>query len=361
MTAGRADHLARLDADIDNLHEALAWVVGQGRVEAALALVNALGTYWLMRHRVTDALNWIDRALSLPGADAHTKLRVGALLCRSWFLWPLGLKSAHRAAVTVNKAEAIARGLGDPLILSRVLRTQADHKSARSHLDAAERLADEAIRCAHAADDEWEVARSLRARARAASTATERRARVDTAASRLNEVGNIFDLANLFNSAAYGALLAGCEHDAARFVERATPFARSLDNPMLWTTLQGNLGLAALLTGDTDAAHDAFREQLSVSRQLVARPIAAEGLLGLAAIEAAHGNAERAARLLGAATAHRDLLPEDTIAARIGAGRFEAARMQCPADTWDAAVREGGTLSIEDAIAYALQEPVRAG
>jgi hypothetical protein len=357
----RAQHLAPLDADIDNLHAACAWVVGQGHVEEALTLVNALSTYWLMRHRVTDALNWLDRTLSLPAADANRQLHVGALLAKSRCLWLLGGVGAHPAAVTAIEAEAIARELGDPLILSRVLRTRADYESARGHLDAAEGLADGALDCARAANDNWEFARAFAAKARAAPTATERRARVNTAASLLNEVGNIFDLANLFNSAAYRALVAGCEDDARRFVERAMPIARPLDNPLLWTTLWGNLGLACLLTGDTEAARDAFREELSISRQLAARPLAAEALLGLAAIEAAHGDAVRAAQLLGAATAHRDIVPEDTVADRIDAGRFQHARMQSSAHTWDAAVREGATLSIDDAIAYALQESVSPG
>ena len=356
----RAQHLLHLDADIDNLHAALAWAVGQSRADEALALVRALSTYWLMQHRLTDARNWIERALSLPGADAHTKLRVDALLARSWCLWLLGGADAHAAAATVIEAEAIAHELDDPLILSRVLRVRAHYQSATGHLDAAERLADGAVDCARAADDEWEFAHASAAKARAASTAAERRTRVDTAAALLNEVGNIFELANLFSSAAYRALVAGCEHDARHFAERAMPFARELDNPLLWTNLWGNLGLACLLTGDNRAARDAFREELKISRQLVAQPLAAEALLGLAAIEADHGDAVRAAQLVGAATAHRDLVSEDTVADRISAGRFEHACIQCSADTWDAAVREGATLSIEEAIAYALEEPVAA-
>jgi hypothetical protein len=43
MSAGRGEHLARLDAEIDNLHAALAWAVGQSRVEAALALTRVRG------------------------------------------------------------------------------------------------------------------------------------------------------------------------------------------------------------------------------------------------------------------------------------------------------------------------------
>jgi hypothetical protein len=121
--------------------------------------------------------------------------------------------------------------------------------------------------------------------------------------------------------------------------------------------LQGNLGLAALLTSDTETARNAFREELTLCRDLVVRPIASEGLLGLAALSAVHGDDHRAARLVGAAAAHRYDQPQEAVDARLDALFFEVARTRCPADTWDAAVHEGGTLSFEDAIAYALEQP----
>jgi hypothetical protein len=94
----------------------------------------------------------------------------------------------------------------------------------------------------------------------------------------------------------------------------------------------GNLGLAALLTGDTETARNAFREELTFCRDLVVRPIASEGLLGLAALGAVHGDDHRAARLVGAAAAHRYDEPQETIDARLDAMFFEVARTRCRAD-----------------------------
>ena len=53
-------HLARLDVEIDNLHAALGWAIGQADAEQALAMVAALGSYWGMRNRYADAVDWID-------------------------------------------------------------------------------------------------------------------------------------------------------------------------------------------------------------------------------------------------------------------------------------------------------------
>jgi hypothetical protein len=55
-------------------------------------------------------------------------------------------------------------------------------------------------------------------------------------------------------------------------------------------------------------------------------------------------------------SARSPVRPEDPVDARLHAAFFEPARTRCGADVWDAAARDGGTLSFEDAIAYALQE-----
>ena len=121
-------------------------------------------------------------------------------------------------------------------------------------------------------------------KAAAASNLPELRERVERAAALLETVGNVLRLGELFGNASYGALVMGGDRDAREFAERAAPIMRDLERPRSWMIVCGNTGLAALLTGDTDAARAAFREELKLCRELVALPIAAEGLLGLAAI-----------------------------------------------------------------------------
>jgi hypothetical protein len=119
----------------------------------------------------------------------------------------------------------------------------------------------------------------------------------------------------------------------------------------------GNLGLAALLTDKTDAGSHAFREELRLCREMVVRPVVFEGLRGLAAVAVVHGDAKRAATLVGAADAHRYNRPEDPVEARLDETFFKPARTRYGTDAWNAAAREGSVLSFEDAIAYALEEP----
>ena len=139
----------------------------QADAERALALAAALGCYWIMRNRYADAVDWIDQALSLPGADAHPALRVRALCTKARCLWPLG-RGAEQPAV-VAEVEAIARRLGDPVILSQALQLRVDHEIDAERLDVADALADEALHWARAAGDEWEIAEASRGKAIAAS------------------------------------------------------------------------------------------------------------------------------------------------------------------------------------------------
>jgi non-specific serine/threonine protein kinase len=290
----------------------------------------------------------------MPGAADHPAEQVRALLARAFALRWRG-RVAEQPAI-LARAEAIARALGDQLVLAKVLTGCAAMWSVSGQWGEAEPIAEEALRCAAAAGDEWQVAEAWAAKANAAADLTELRERVDRAASLLQDAGNLVRLGALFCDATYGALAMGADRDAIELADRAAPLVRDLDNPGTWMILRGNTGLAALMTGDTDTARDAFHEELEICRKLVALPIASEGLLGLAAVAVIDGNLRRAARLRGAAAAHGYGQRQDAVEARLDEAFFKTAGMRYGADAWDTAVREGARLTFENAIAYALGE-----
>jgi hypothetical protein len=254
-------------------------------------------------------------------------------------------------------AEAAARQLDDPALLSRALETRAAREADAGRYELAEALADEALEWATAAGDDWALASAALVKAVVAPTIAQLHERVDRAASLLEHAGDVYHHADLLSSAAYSALCMGEDRDAKRLAERAIPLTREFDSPYQRMMLCGNFGLAALLTGDTIAARDAFHEELKLCRELVVLPFASEGLMGLAAVAAAHGDDDRAARLLGAATPYGYGEPDDPLRTRLRAIIFEPARQRHGAKAWDGAVREGASLSFEDTIAYAAEEP----
>jgi hypothetical protein len=220
-------------------------------------------------------------------------------------------------------------------------------------------LADEAIALARAIEDPWTIAMAIRARALATDTAAELLERVEEAVSALQQVGNVYHQALMLHSAGEWALSCGRDHDARRYLDRAIPLTRALDQPYAWMLLLGPLGGAALLTGDTEAARDAFREQLALCRELGVPPVAPECLLGLAAVAAVDEDLDRAARLAGAAASHRFGEPERPVDERLSARFLSPARARHGPDAWDAAARAGGALSLEEAFADAQRAATR--
>jgi predicted ATPase/DNA-binding SARP family transcriptional activator len=353
--AAGKEHLTHLDAEIDNVHGALGWAVARASAGQALAMCAALRLYWAMRDRPADAIDWVEQARKLPGADAHPAARVDALEGMVFGLRQLG--RTDDAASFLAEAEAVARDLGDPAVLSNALERRAVREAMDGRLEAADALADEALERATTANEAWAIANAAFAKALAAPPTPELRDRVDRAASLLDEAGNVFRLAGLYSNAAYAAVCNGSDREAKEFIDSALRIASDSDHPFTWMSIHGNLGLAALLTGDSDAARRAFHEELAVCRELVARPYDIEGLRGLAAVAAVRGDVDRAARLVGAAAAHRHGQSKDPVDARLDATFFNPARRIHRADRWNAAARDGGSLSFEDAIAYALEEP----
>ncbi len=119
-----------------------------------------------------------------------------------------------------------------------------------------------------------------------------------------------------------------------------------------------NLGWAALLQGDHKRAKTSYEESLSLSKELGERMTAAESLEGLACVAGTRGEAERAAKLFGAAEALREAVgyqhtPEE------GAMRepyLSTTRFRLNETTWQGAWAEGRAMSMEQAINYALSE-----
>ena len=120
-----------------------------------------------------------------------------------------------------------------------------------------------------------------------------------------------------------------------------------------------SLGHAVLAQGEVGRARALFAESLKLALELEDQGGVAEGLTGFAAVAAAEGRGERAARLLGAATAlwegHNLLMWQ---AERVEYERtLTRARPQVDEATWQRAWDAGRALTTDEAVAYALEEP----
>jgi tetratricopeptide (TPR) repeat protein len=355
----RGEHLAALDAEVENLRAALQWAVEHDTTGQALEMSGVLIDYWMRRDRYAEAVRWVELGLQQSETAGNPAVRARALCRVCWPLWAVG--RGDEGPALLSEAEAIARTLADPLTLAVVLFQRAALMSYHGEPDVAAAVADEALACAKASGDAWTIAMASWARALAARSADELRHRVTQAASRLEGVGNAYHLATLFCNAAGSSLRRSWDDDATIYLQRAVPLVKKLDQPYLWMAVRCDVGLVALLVGDPEAANEAFREALTLSRELVVPPVASDALTGLAAVAASDDELQRAARLAGAAVAHRHGDIHDSPVGRLDATILQPARTRFGADAWDAALDEGAALMFNEAIAFALDEPRRQG
>jgi hypothetical protein len=121
-----------------------------------------------------------------------------------------------------------------------------------------------------------------------------------------------------------------------------------------------SLGTVAHRQGDDARAETLLTESLTLSRDLGARDLMAEGLLNLCQVAVTRGQAERAARLGGAAQAAREVLglPLEPYE-QAGQEQARAAlRAALGEERFAVAWAEGQALSVEQALAEALRSPV---
>jgi hypothetical protein len=162
----RVDHeqlLSRAELNIDNLRSAFIWSRERGDADGALRLASVLTPLWLARGHLKEALAWFDAAADdqkRNNCEISPAVRVRAVVDRAlldvWAGFPGHIDE-------VDQTLAVARELGDPLLLSRALVARAfvagyDDELARPYLI-------EASDHARAIGDGWRLGQTLAWRA----------------------------------------------------------------------------------------------------------------------------------------------------------------------------------------------------
>jgi predicted ATPase/class 3 adenylate cyclase len=354
VRASREAWLPRLDAELPNLVGAVSWAIAAERAETALRLVGVLGEYWWDTSRQDDGLPWISAALDMRG-EASPQARATALLYRarlSDVRNDRAFRSDLEASLALYRADDDAAGVASCLGHLAVADSWVGrHEEARL-------LSDEALQFAERSRDALVLARAFAESAQVAATYEDAAARATVAATRLAQVGDIYELARICGLTGYKAIANGHYRAALDWLDRALEAARGLkDNARSAFFIRGNQGLAWLFLDDLDEAARAFCDSLAACREAGTQHLVDETLLGLAAADARRGDLARAARLCGAAGAHETVgrsREEDVIWSRVFVKHLTPARLRYGPARWDAAEQEGASLTVDEAIDLAL-------
>jgi tetratricopeptide (TPR) repeat protein len=305
--------LGRLDVEQHNLRVALAWGVEQD-AELALRIGAALYHYWWIRAQLREGRAWLERALQ-AGDAAPAIARARALYVLGQFYGLLGdndaerlLEQSRRLAVEAGDVGALARALFG---LGCVARGLEDFATARPRLE-------EGLALSRMVGDDMIAAWALRF---------------------------------LHLVRAHDGDLAG----QRAVLEESLRISQGAGDTHGVTASLLFIGQVLLTLGEHRSALPRFLESLRLLQRIGDRWGPFIVLEGLAGVAQAEGQATRALRLAGAASAWRE---------EAGAPRGRSAVDRCLAaargmlDENAAAVawNEGRAMTLEDGITYALSD-----
>jgi len=395
-TAEQIVWLDRLESEHDNFRAALAWSLEtpDGDLESGLRLVTALAGLWIMRSHFKEGRRWLELALA---KRLHATLPIQArLLLNAGWLWYEHWESDPTALL--QESLSLYRQLDDNKGTAWTLSWLGFYALSSDDLDAATSLLSESLNLAGEIDDkpllikvyggltylamakdDYGQVTEQAARGMALIRVTgDRRMKYHLivtlgrsarwqhdyagaaaffyeALALVRELKNRVQEGYVWNDLGEAARVQRAYEQAAVFYRESLTVFQEVDYRAGIATELVNLGLVSLGQGDWRQARALFRESLALSQNDTwDTPL--WNVWGLAGVALAEGHPRPAAQLLAAArliveNQHLHLVDRDDYERDIA-----LARAQLGEEAFTAAWATGQAMSLEQAIAYALEE-----
>jgi non-specific serine/threonine protein kinase len=312
--------LARLEREIGNLRAALSWALEEGsgdeRVETGLRLANALARFWDTQGP-NEGRRWMEKGLARgvevpPAVRAEALREAGFIAVYEW---------DPRSIEMLAEALEIYRGLGDKAGMLLAVENLGHALAHHATPEVAGPIVAEVEALLGGSDDrnvQAQLINFLGFAAEVESDHEETRLRWKEALAIYREVGDLRNLARCLPS----------------------------------------LGMITLSHHDVEEAAGYFEEGLAMQRDVRYRAVIFFHLMGLAAVATHRGQARRAARLYGATEKLRETSGFSLSALASSEYDYEGyvatVRASLDERAFEAAWNEGRSLSLEEAIEYAL-------
>ncbi len=361
--------LRRLDAEYDNLREALSRCCTyqsseqelQARMsESGLRLAGALWHFWEIRGYLTEARNWLERALS-KSVGVPLSVRAKGLSGLGTIAYDQG--DMPQALKCHQEALEIYEKLGDRMGIAFTLNNLGAHADRHGAYQQATEYYEKSLAVyENLGDSRWitmtlnnlgVTARNLGDQSRAADF-YEQSLRI---ARQMGENRLIAVL--LLNLGELAHDLRNQEQAIAR-LEEALPLFQELGDRLQRTVIMRFLGDIARAQGNLVQAIDRFRESLKLCRELGDKHGLAQSLLGLAKVVGAGGDPQSAALLFSAADALRRAIDEGLPPTEQTAydQDLTAVRGALGDTVFTQAWATGQSMSLEQAMELAESQPI---
>jgi tetratricopeptide (TPR) repeat protein len=317
-SAEQAAWLKRLEVDHDNLRAALDWSLAAGDTrEAGLRLSSALVFFWMTRGYTKEGLQWLERELAMGdeiSKTPHAKALAGAGTMAFWQGDYARAISFHQDSLTLYRA------LDDQLGMADSLNNLGIQAIVLGNLEQALPLFQESLQISRTLGDKAGIAKAL-------------------------------------SSLGFEAHLQGNLELAATYYSESLALNQELGDLQWIATTLHNLGRVVIQQGHPEQAMLLHKESLRMKHQLGEKPMLPDLFEALAEEFGAQNRPERAARLLGAAAVLREAL--HTRMYPVDQPDYERiiamVRVQLDEAAFAAALSEGRSMTLEQAIEYALE------
>jgi predicted ATPase/class 3 adenylate cyclase len=349
--------LDRLEVEHDNIRAALAWSLESGKAESALRLAGGTWYFWELRGRYwSEGEKWLSEALALSaGAHVPTALRAKALFGAGRLHFAVRLDPESRPIV--EESLRSWRELGDKWWIAAALGEAGFMQLFEDPQTALARL-EEAVALAREVDDRWPLALCLIRLAGSswlAGVAASRRMR-EEALTVARSVGDRNVLSEGLQRLAFLYLIEGDLPAAWPLADDALTEARAIGSVTQIALAQIDLALISSLRGDQAAAKGYCFDMFALARETGSIVVQFAGLLASGFVACFDLDPSRGVRLL---TAIERLGEEVGIVGVAGLSKIlpssamENARTRLDPPAFEAAVQEGRTLTLEQALEQA--------
>jgi predicted ATPase/DNA-binding XRE family transcriptional regulator len=349
--------LDRLEADHDNLRNALHWSLLSDRAEFGLRLALALFWFWFLRGYGKEALEWLQRTLSVNGRAPKT-IRAKALYEIAY------LTSVQRnltlSAALAEQSLALFQEVGDKHGVGLALSVMTEVASYRDDYQKAWRLGEESVRWLRESEDKYYLAQILGDLGEIATDEGDNvRALAFYEESLIlhRELGDEDGIAYHLYLLGRHAQLQGDNTRAISLLNESLTMFRAVRNPWGNAFVSRQLGYIALHQDDLVNMKTFFEESLLLFAKIADIFGIASTLNGLAAGAVAQGYLDRAVRLFAATEgllqmAGMSLSPDLRVEYVQG---LAVIRSQLDITVFSTVWAEGRAMTLEQAIEFALQ------
>lgn len=302
-----------LEREQPNFREAFTTLESRGNIIDFTRLAIALSEFWFFRGSAAESmkrLEWALAANSLPET-----LRARALGAAG--LAAFGCGAYAKAEAWLHESAKLAAATGDTWTRANSLLLHGSVAEHLGHEDVAWRMYEQTLDLARDLNDAWLTGGAL--------------VNLSDAAYRRDDIA-----------------------EAERFAQEALSNFTAIDNGFMASMNLGNLAQVELARGNIPAAATAHAESLTMAIEISSRWNVANAIAGAAAVSAALGDHQQAARLLGAADAEREASGHPRLP---HFRRFEqthdAVRAALDAGSWTTHRQAGHAMPTGEAIAEA--------